>query len=115
MEAVIARLKYRPHLVELTLNTETKRQYVKLTFEYHGKFVGLGAFVESIRVDLWQNGIYTNSINMEFTAHGIEPSLSPEGAAWPTFSVQMANEMQAEHDNWVQGIADYINQGRKGG
>lgn len=109
---LLDQLKTKPKFVRMTRDMETGRQFVHLTFEYSWKVSGLGGFLQSIREDLWANGLYTSGIRSEFTAHGIEPAADPAGVAFPVFNIQSASEMQEEHDSWLAAVADFVRERR---
>jgi hypothetical protein len=115
---LIQQLRIKPHYVSLTRDLQSGRQFVKLTFEFEGKLGAFGNFLQSVREDLWDKGLHTNSISfgspgMSFVS--IVPEADPKMMAHPEFSVRERDEMQTDHDAWVAGIDQYLRSRREGG
>lgn len=104
IQQFLSQARYHPEFVTVTINLESGRQFLKLTFEWKGKLSNLSTFLCDVRIDLERNGLSVIQIGLGSTGvsfASIQPEIDPEGVAFPEFHVKPTEQFAREYSDFL--------------
>jgi hypothetical protein len=103
-------LTHKPEFVKVTTDTERRRDWLEMDFEFNGTLGEFSGFLSEVRQDLWERGFWTRSIEMMSTglsAASIEPSLDPVLTGYAVFKVAPRAE-GIGYSQFLEGMRAYL-------